>query len=106
MQPADKSVPCPDCDTPEFARRDFLRTLGVGAAAAAAGAFAPAPLSPLARARAARVEAQAAAEAMVRELFATLTADQKAKVVKPWDAGAKGGLPARLATHNGPPSAD
>jgi hypothetical protein len=107
MLPADKPVPCPDCTTPDLARRDFLRTLGAGAAAVATGAFAlPDPLSPLAKARAARAAQQAASEAMVRELFGTLTAEQKAKVVKPWDAGPKGGLPARLATHNAPPSAD
>ena len=104
MLPADKPLPCPDCAAPELGRRDFLRTLGAVAVAGVVPAVAP--LSPLAKARDARVAAQAASEAMVRELFGTLTADQKAKVVKPWDAGPKGGLPARLATHNAAPSPD
>jgi hypothetical protein len=104
MLPADKPISCPDCDAaPDLARRDFLRTLGAGAAAAAAGVLPVAdPLSPLAKARAARVQQQAASEAMVRELYASLTAAQRAKVVKPWDAGPKGGTPARLGTLNAP----
>ncbi len=104
MLPADKPVPCPDCTTPELGRRDFFRTLG---AVAVAGAIPAAEtFSPLAKARAARAQQQATSEAMIRELFATLTPEQKAKVVKPWDFGPKGGAPARLATHNAPPNAD
>ncbi|QDU19614.1 DUF3500 domain-containing protein [Urbifossiella limnaea] len=103
MLPADKPVACPDCDTPEPARRDFFRYVAAGAVAAVPAAE---TFTPLAKARAARAQQQATSEAMVRELFATLTADQKAKVVKPWDMGPKGGLPARLATHNAAPNAD
>lgn len=98
MLPADTPVECPDCSTPELARRDFFRV--VGATTAAAVLPAVAPLSPLAQARAARADQQATTEAMIRELFGTLTAMQKSKVVKPWDFGPKGGMPARLATHN------
>jgi hypothetical protein len=44
------------------------------------------------------------AEALVREFFAMLTAEQKAAVVMPWDHGAeKGGMPTRLKTHNSAP---
>lgn len=43
------------------------------------------------------------AESLVRELFATLSAEQKAAVVLPWAHGAESGLPTRLKTHNAPP---
>ena len=108
MLPADETTPCPDCAhppaAPSFARRDFIRVVGASAAAVAVGGLPlPAPLSPLARARAARAEKQAAAEQLVFELFATMDADQKAKLVLPWDAGATAGkMPARLQTANGP----
>jgi hypothetical protein len=86
---------CPECETgAPVARRDFIRVLGAGAAAAAVG------LSPLQKARAARAEKQREAEAMVFELFKTMDADQKKKLVLPWDAGSKGGIPARHMTHN------
>jgi len=105
MLPADKILSCLDCDqgpitTPLLGRRDFIRVVGTSAAALAIGGIAP--LSPLSIARAARAEKQAAAESMVFELFSTMDIDQKKKLVMPWDAGAKGGLPTRLATHNAP----
>src|SRR5262245_55424007 len=101
MLPAENTLPCPDCETtPHLGRRDFIRVLGASAVAAALPAV-PA-LSPLAKARAARAEKQAKAEAMVFELFATMDEEQKKKLVLPWDAGAKGGIPARLQTHNAP----
>ena len=44
------------------------------------------------------------AEGLVRELFATLTPEQKTAMVLPWDHGAdKGGVPTRLKTHNSAP---
>lgn len=44
------------------------------------------------------------AEGLVRELFATLTPEQKAAMVLPWDHGAQnGGIPTRLKTHNAAP---
>ena len=44
------------------------------------------------------------AEGLVRELFATLTPDQKKAMVLPWDHGAeKGATPTRLKTHNAAP---
>jgi hypothetical protein len=95
MLPA-KTPSCPECETgAPIARRDFIRVLGASAAAAAVG------LTPLQKARAARAEKQREAEALVFELFKTMDADQKKKLVLPWDAGAKGGIPARHMTHNG-----
>jgi hypothetical protein len=99
MLPADKPTSCPDCDAPpHLARRDFIRVLGAGAAALAVGGATP--LTPLQKARAARAEKQREAEALVFELYGTMNADQKKKFVLPWDAGTKGGTPARLMTHN------
>jgi hypothetical protein len=101
MLPADKIPSCPECEHgPEMqspiGRRDFLKTVGAGTAALAVGG-----LSPLALARAARAQKQAEAEAMVFELYGTMSADQKKQLVLPWDH--KTGnqpLPARLMTAN------
>lgn len=96
MLPADKSPSCPECESgAPIARRDFIRVLGTTAAVAAVG------LTPLQKARAARAAKQAEAEGLVFELYKTMDADQKKKLVLPWDAGSKGGTPARLMTHNG-----
>src|SRR4051812_3017291 len=103
MTPTPHTPSSPDCDhgpqaDPLLGRRDFIRVVGATAAVAAVGG-----LTPLQKATAARAEKQAQAEAMVFELFKTMDADQKAKLVKPWDAGAAGGkLPARLMTANAP----
>jgi Protein of unknown function (DUF3500) len=43
------------------------------------------------------------AEGLVRELFASLTAEQRTAMVMPWNHGATKGLPTRLKTHNAPP---
>jgi len=44
------------------------------------------------------------AEELIRELFATLSAEQKTAVVRPWDHGTEaGGMPTRLKTHNAAP---
>lgn len=76
-------------------RREFLR-------AAALGTVAVAGLTPLQAARAARAEKRAQAEAMIFELFKSLTPDQKKKVVRPWDHGVTNGkgTPSRLRTGN------
>jgi hypothetical protein len=88
---------CPECEHgPQFGRRDFIRVLGASAVAAAL------PLSPLALARAAREEKQAKAEQLVFELFSTMDAEQKTKLVFPWNqVRGKDPLPARLMTGNG-----
>jgi len=98
MTLAAKTPPCPDCiSPPNIGRRDFIRVVSASAAALTIGG-----LTPLQKARAARAEKQAEAENLVFELFKLMDGDQKKKLVLPWDAGAKGGLPARLATANGP----
>ncbi|MDY3557579.1 DUF3500 domain-containing protein [Gemmata sp. JC673] len=102
MLPADKNPPCPDCapapvvPTPALARRDFIRVLGTAAAVAVTG------LTPLQKARAARAEKQAQAEALVFELYKSLSSDQRKKLVRAWDHGVTSGTgtPARLLTHN------
>jgi hypothetical protein len=72
---------CPDCDG-GLDRRDFLRTAGVTAAAAAAGAGLTVWATP-------RVSAaptpSSAAETAVKELYESLTDDQRKKVAFPWD---------------------
>ncbi len=95
MQPADTLTSCPSCEsgTP-LGRRDFIRVLGTTAAAIG--------LTPLQKARAARAEKQAAAEALVFELFGTMTDEQKKKLTRPWDhkPTAKDKIPTRFATGN------
>lgn len=100
MMPADKNTSCPDCESapaPTLARRDFIRVMGTAAAVAVTG------LSPLQKARAARAEKQAQAEALVFELYKSMDADQRKKLVRAWDHGVTNGkgTPARLLTHNG-----
>lgn len=96
---------CPDCSeatTPAgLRRRSFIRAVASGAVGVVGGssllssAFAAAPEKP----RAAKP-----AEGLVRELFATLTPEQKKAMVLPWNHGAeKGGQPTRLKTHNAAP---
>jgi hypothetical protein len=79
---------CPECTA--FDRRDFVRTLAVGGAAVAAGGtlLAPRPLMAGERAPMPRV-VNAVAEDLVKELYATLDADQKKAVVKPWNDPAR-----------------
>jgi hypothetical protein len=102
---------CPECadgpeplDTPELDRRDFLRAAGGAAGLLALGAAGAVP----AVARAAEDKPKAAAkaakpaEALVRELYDTLSDDQKKQIVLPWNAGAKDGRgrPLRLGMYN------
>jgi hypothetical protein len=97
MLPANENPSCPECESGlPLGRRDFLRVAGATAAAAAVG------LSPLQQARAARAEKQAQAEAMIFELFKTMTAEQKAKLTRPWDHKPtdKDKVTGRLATGN------
>lgn len=89
---------CPECQEPDGAaldRRAFIRVAGgVAALAATSGS--------LASARAARLEKAKAAEVLIQELHANLSAEQKQKVVLAFDHAAKGGKPARLGMYNGP----
>lgn len=93
MTPRD-DLNCPEC-TGHFApthRRGFLRAVGASAATLVVGGVA-------------RAEARKAppAEDLVRELFATLSEEQKKTVVMPWDHKLKGSaLPTRLGMYNAP----
>ncbi len=98
---------CPECservDSPAgLGRRDFIRVVAGGAVGMLGGSS----LLSKTAAIAAPGEKAAAkpAEGLVRELFATLTAEQKSAMVLPWNHGAdKGGTPTRLMTHNAAP---
>lgn len=98
-------VPATDAHRTEVPRRDFLRVVGGAAAALGSAGMFPS-MTGVARAaeEAAKPAAAASkpAEALIRELFATLTDDQKKTVVMPWDHGAdtKGNNPTRLQTFN------
>jgi hypothetical protein len=97
MLPADKNLSCPECESAtSLDRRDFIRVVGATATVAAVG------LTPLEKARAARAEKQAQAEALVFELFKSLSDDQKKKIARPWDhkPTATDRVPGRLGTGN------
>lgn len=103
MTPRDHNPTCPECDLgpdllPALDRRHFIRVLGTQAAALAVAGSAGATV-----ARAAdKPAATKPAESLIRELFATLTADQKKAVALPWDHGVKEGkgTPTRLGMYN------
>lgn len=91
---------CPECDDgldhPHVpSRRMFLRTIG-SAAALAVGA------ASLARGEQAAKSEPKPAEGMIRELYATLSDDQKKTVVLPYDQDAENGMPTRQRTFNAP----
>jgi hypothetical protein len=103
---------CPECtDLAEGAdivdRRNFIRVVGGQAAALtaiASGAAAPRVLG-AEDAKPAKAERPAKpAEDLVRELYASLSADQKKEIVLPWDHGSEGGkrLPTRMRMYNAP----
>jgi hypothetical protein len=89
---------CPECDEgfdlPEVkSRRDFLRAIGATGAIAAVGAGT--------HARAAEAKVRPAEE-LVKELYSTLSNEQKAELVLPYDHGTEGS-PTRQKTFNAPP---
>jgi hypothetical protein len=97
MRPTDNTPPCPECESGlPLDRRDFIRVVGTTATVAAVG------LTPLQKARAARAEKQAQAEALVFELYQTLSPEQKKKLTRPWDhkPSATDKVTSRLATGN------
>ncbi len=96
-------VPCPECvgdmkTADGLDRRKFMGAVGGAAAALVVGGTATAAqTSPVpAAARGAKP-----AEAMIRELFTSLSADQKQRVVYPWNHGATTTqLPSRQRMYN------
>jgi hypothetical protein len=89
---------CPECDEgfdlPEVkSRRDFLRAIGATGALAAVGTAG--------RARAAEAKTKPAEE-LIKELYSTYSAEQKAELVLPYDHGTEGS-PTRQKTFNAPP---
>ncbi len=92
---------CPDCDdgsdTPHsLSRRNFIRRIGGGTAAAFATAALPAAFA----AETAAKSAPKPAENLIRELYATLTAEQKTSLVLPWNHQGKDGQLSRLGSYN------
>jgi hypothetical protein len=91
---------CPECEAmAELDRREFIRTAAVGAVASAI------TLPAVARAAdtTATKSAESPAETLIKELYTTLSADQKKELVLPWDHGAQnGGTPTRLGMYNSP----
>lgn len=92
---------CPECH--DFDRRNFLGT--IGKTALAWGGLAP-MLGQATRLLAdeAPAKPEKPAEALIRELAGTLSAEQKQALVLPWDHGAESGLPTRLRMVNSPHS--
>jgi hypothetical protein len=90
--------PCPECN--EIDRRGFFGRIGVGAVATG---LAPG-LVRAADSSAPAVKALTAkpAESLIRELHASLSAEQKKDVVYAWDHGADGGVPTRFRMVNAP----
>lgn len=94
---------CPECEglfqqEESLDRRGFIRVVGQSAAVAAAlGSVAARPTKLRAEDRPAKP-----AEGLIRELYATLTPEQKPNVVLPWDHGSEGGkaTPTRMRMFN------
>src|SRR5687768_3362783 len=95
---------CPECaesvpSSTGVDRRQFMRAVsGVVGAAAGASLFGGSKLF----AEPAKASGKPA-EALVKELFTGLSAEQKAAVCLPWNHGADSGLASRLKTHNAAP---
>jgi len=90
---------CPECDEgfdlPKMpSRREFLRAIGATAAAAAVS-------TRTIQTRAADAPAKPA-ESLIKELYATLSADQKSELVQPYNHGTES-EPTRKKTFNAPP---
>lgn len=93
---------CPDCDDgldrQQPSRREFIKSVGTtGAALLAAGGVS----GGLAAETPQKKREPKPAEGLIRELYTTLSPDQKKELVYPWEHGAaSGGKPSRLKTHN------
>jgi len=98
---------CPDCEEGELElngldRRSFIRAAGTGFAAVAGSSAVVLPRQTLAEKPKPKAKP---AEALIRELHATLSDEQKKELVLPWDHGAsknnrRRSRPSRLRTYN------
>ena len=91
---------CPECDNgldrQDLNRREFIKSVGATSTAMlAAGGVS----DTLAADAPKKKQQPKPAEGLIREFFATLSADQKKELIYPWDHGA-GDKPTRLRTHN------
>jgi hypothetical protein len=106
---------CPDCENlpdemPDLDRRDFLRAVGSGAALVTVAALPAVPARAALPAVPARAEDKPAprpakpAEDLIRELYSSLSDEQKNVIVMPWDHGAIPGKrrATRLRMYNSP----
>jgi len=89
---------CPECK--ELDRRDFLGTLGAGAAVL--GGLAPAASWAAEAPATSASSVEKPAESLIKELYSTLSDDQKKSLVYAWNHGAEKGLPARMVMVNSP----
>jgi hypothetical protein len=81
-----QKVFCPECDAPESVdRRHFLTVLGGSAVTLASLEAVPKVIAQETTARPAQPRAAKPAEALVRELYGTLTEQQRTRVVYPWN---------------------
>ena len=102
------SLVCPECfehvaPLTGLGRRDFIRVVAGGAVGMMGGSSLLSTTTAVAAAEE-KGGTPKPAEGLVRELFATLTPEQKSAMVLPWYHGAeKGGPPTRLKTHNAAP---
>lgn len=101
-----KNTPCPECDGIEpVDRRDFIRVVGGGTASVVAAGGITAVASPL---RAMTTPPVAAnnprpAEALVRELYQSLSNEQRGNAVYGWNHTlGNNNIPARLGMYNRP----
>lgn len=93
-----QKLACPECEAPN--RRAFLETLTRGAVVL--GGMAPLAAHAADTASSAAASTEKPAEAMIRELYSTLSEDQKRSVVYAWDHGSDSGMPTRLKMVNAP----
>lgn len=95
---------CPECELPldsEVPRRGFLQAMGAGAAVALAGSSAAGSALAFDEKAPAKRGPEKPAEALIKELHASLNDEQKKTLVLPWNHGAKG-KPSRHGIHNRP----
>lgn len=101
---------CPECGevgtVEKLDRRNFVRLVGQSAIAASSASWLlGGPARSWAQEPAAATSSKVRpGEELVRELFATMSSDQKAELVLPWNHGAEkeGAIPTRLGMYNRP----